>query len=67
MEAAGYYPEGNVRSDSKNIFKPIIAKKGEPLISGDVILMEKLRRLKVNHVTAFDSIIYHFQEGEMRE
>ena len=67
MEVAGYYPEGNVRSDSKNIFKPIIAKKGEPLISGDVILMEKLRRLKVNHVTAFDSIVYHFQEGEMRE
>jgi hypothetical protein len=67
MEVAGYYPEGNVRTDTKNIFKPIIAKKGEPLLAGDVVLMERLRRLKINHMTAFDSIVYHFQEGEIRE
>ena len=67
LEMVGYYPEGNIRKDSKDIFKPIIAKKGEQLISGDVVLMEKLRRINVHHHTVFDSIVYHFQEGEMRE
>ena len=67
LEMIGYYPEGNIRKDSTDIFKPIIAKKGEALISGDVVLMEKLRRINVHHHTVFDSIVYHFQEGEMRE
>jgi len=67
LEAIGYYPEGNIRKDSKDIFNPVIAKKGEPLISGDVVLMEKLQRINVHHHTVFDSIVYHFQEGEMRE
>ena len=67
LEMVGYYPEGNIRKDSTDIFKPIIAKKGETLISGDVVLMEKLRRINVHHHTVFDSIVYHFQEGEMRE
>ena len=67
LEAIGYYPEGNVRIDSKDIYNPIIAKKGEPLVSGDVVLMEKLRRINVHHHTVFDSIVYHFQQGEMRE
>ena len=67
LELIGYYPEGNIRKDSIDIFKPIIAEKGEALISGDVVLMEKLRRINVHHITSFDSIIYHFQEGEMRE
>jgi len=67
LELIGYYPEGNIRKDSIDIFKPIIAKKGESLTSGDVVLMEKLRRINVHHITSFDSIIYHFQEGEMRE
>ena len=55
------------RKDSEDIFNPIIAKKGEPLISGDVVLMERLRKINVHHYTVFDSIVYHFQEGEMRE
>ena len=67
LEEVGYYPEGNIKRDSKDIFKPTIAKKGEPLISGDNALMEKLRRINVHHHTVFDSIIYHFQEGEIRE
>ena len=66
LEKVGYFPEGNVRLGS-NIFNPIIARKGERLISGDMILMQKLKSINVNHMTAFDSIIYHFQEGEMRE
>ena len=44
LEMVGYYPEGNIRKDSTDIFKPIIAKKGEALISGDVVLMEKLKQ-----------------------
>lgn len=67
LELVGYYPEGNIRMDSKDIFKPTIAKKGEKLIPGDAVLMEKLRRINVHHYTSFDSIVYHFQEGEMRE
>tara|TARA_B110000261_G_C13075227_1_gene353771 strand:+ start:1171 stop:1911 length:741 start_codon:yes stop_codon:yes gene_type:complete len=67
LEIVGYYPEGNIRVDSRNLLHPIIAKRGEPLIPGDKVLMEKLRRINVNHHTAFDSIVYHFQEGEMRE
>lgn len=67
LELIGYYPEGNIRMDSEDIFKPIIAKRGEQLIPGDQVLMEKLRRINVHHHTVFDSIVYHFQEGEMRE
>lgn len=66
LEMVGYYSEGNIKKTS-TLENPIIAKKGEPVIPGDVFLMEKLRRINVHHVTAFDSIIYHFQEGEMRE
>jgi hypothetical protein len=66
MEKISYYPEGNGKMGC-DIFNPIIAKKGEPVIPGDNILIEKLKSIDVKHVTAFDSIIYHFQEGEMRE
>jgi hypothetical protein len=62
----GYYPEGNITRNS-DIFKPTIAIKGQPVIPGDLVLMEKLRRINVHHHTVFDSIVYHFQEGEMRE
>ena len=66
LEKVGYYSEGNIKKSS-SFEKPIIAKKGEPVIPGDVFLMERLKRINVHHVTAFDSIVYHFQEGEMRE
>ena len=66
LEKVGYYPEGNVKAGS-NIFKPIIAKQGEDLMHGDKVLMAKLNYIGVRHITAFDSIVYHFQEGEMRE
>ena len=66
LEMVGHFPEGNVRVGC-DIFNPVIAKKGERLLSGDFVLMEKLKRINVKHMTAFDSIIYHFQEGEMRE
>ncbi len=58
------YPEGNVVPGSDN-FKPKIAKQGEPVTSGDVVLMDKLKSKGISHQTAFNSIVYHFQEGEM--
>ena len=64
FEMVGGYPEGNIVLGS-DIFRPIIAKKGESNISGDNVLMNKLRTMGVNHQTAFDSIIYHFQCGEL--
>lgn len=61
------YPEGNVKKTSKNLFKPEIAEKGEELINGDDVLMQKLKTKDVHHVTSFDSVVYHFQEGEMSD
>lgn len=34
--------------------------------SGDAILFEKMAEAGFQHVTCFDSLVYHFQEGEMR-
>ncbi len=60
----GGYPKGNVVPGS-DPFKPKIATKGAPLISGDVVLMDKLKTRGITHQTVFDSLVYHFQEGEM--
>ncbi len=62
--SVGGYPEGNVVPGS-SIFNPKIAERGEACISGDVILMEKLKKRDIKHQTVFGSIVYHFQEGEM--
>lgn len=66
FEAVGGYPEGNMRADS-DIHQPIIAKKGEDLVSGDIVLMQKLAERGIVHETALNSLVYHFQEGEMRD
>lgn len=60
----GGYPEGNIIAGS-DIFTPKIAKKGEPLVTGDLVLMQKLATKNIIHQTVFDSIVYHFQMGEM--
>lgn len=60
----GGYPEGNIKKNS-NIFNPKIAKQGDCLISGDVVLMQKLATIGVKHQTSFASLVYHFQCGEM--
>ncbi len=60
------YPEGNIVEGS-DIDKPIIAKPGDILIPGDVVLMSKLKNKGITHQTSFDSIVYHFQEGEKRQ
>ncbi len=63
FEQVGGYPEGNITPGS-DIFKPLIARLGEPCISGDNVLMQKLQVRGVRHQTVFDSIVYHFQCGE---
>jgi glycosyltransferase involved in cell wall biosynthesis len=70
LEMVNYYPEGNVKIENNKISlckNPKIAKKGENIIPGDLYLMYKLRAIGVTHMTAFNSIIYHFQQGEMME
>ena len=62
----GFYPEGNIKPKS-DIWNPEYALKEEPCISGDKVLMEKLKEKGVIHKTTFNSIVYHFQEGEMRD
>ncbi len=67
FEQIGGYPEGNIKISSKDIFHPEIAKQGEELISGDRILIEKLKSIGVRHQTSYGSIVYHFQCGEKDE
>jgi glycosyltransferase involved in cell wall biosynthesis len=62
----GGYPPGNILPGT-NIYNPIIATQGQPCIPGDYILMQKLASKGIRHQTVFDSIVYHFQEGEMDE
>mgnify|MGYP004003773073 FL=1 len=59
------YPEGNVVKGS-DVFNPVISNPGDDLISGDTAFIEKLGSHGIYHQTSFDSIVYHFQEGEKR-
>jgi len=52
--AVGGYPEGNERSASGQV------------VSGDAFLFAKMQSKGFQHVTCFDSLVYHMQEGEMR-
>lgn len=63
FEMAGGYPEGQVVIGS-DIYNPVIAKWGEACISGDTVIMQKLKDHGIAHQTAFNSIVYHFQWGE---
>jgi len=51
----GGYPEGNLANGRKY---------GIP---GDVALVRRYALLGTRHITACDSVVYHFCEGEMRE
>lgn len=66
MEKINYYPEGNVVPGS-DAYNPVYSKPGEPCIPGDQVLILKLNSIGVGHYTNFNSIVYHFQEGEMRD
>jgi glycosyltransferase involved in cell wall biosynthesis len=59
----GGYPEGNLKIDV-DIFSDDVALQGEKYISGDAVLMKRLETIGVRHVTAMNSIVYHFQCGE---
>lgn len=62
---SGGYPNGNVKNSSGKISN----KKGKVYKSGDQYFFENILRdkFKMNHITIFDSISYHFQEGEKNE
>ena len=66
LEKVGYYPEGNIVPGS-DMFNPVYSQLGEPCIPGDAVFIEKLKTIGVLHWSAFDSIVYHFKEGEMRD
>lgn len=64
FESVKGYPEGNILPNS-SIWNPKIAMKGDICISGDAVLMDKLSKSGITHQTAFNSVVYHFQMGEM--
>ena len=66
MEQVGWFPEGNIVPTS-NIFSPQYAVQGQACISGDKVFIQKLATIGIQHSTHFGSIVYHFQEGEMRD
>jgi hypothetical protein len=66
LERINYYPEGNIKLGS-NIYNPQYAVKGEDCIPGDQVFVKKLNEIGISHWTDFNSIVYHFQEGEMRD
>jgi hypothetical protein len=55
---AGCYPEGNICGGKD--FYDIVRY-------GDEDFFMRLRKIGVSHITALDSISYHFKEGEMEE
>lgn len=68
FKQCGGYPEGNVIVDNNGKYLHIkqfnIPHKGK-LISGDNYLFLQLQnKYKMKHVTVFDSLVYHIQEGE---
>ena len=66
LDKINYYPEGNIKSGS-NIHSQQYALKGEDCIPGDQVFVKKLNEIGISHWTDFNSIVYHFQEGEMRD
>jgi hypothetical protein len=44
-----------------------VYKKGFGCVPGDKVLIYNLSKIGVYHYTAMDSIVYHFQQGEMSE
>lgn len=59
---AGGYPEGNIYADGPGTLN------GPVFESGDTWFFKKLEKeYKMKHVTVFDSLVYHIQEGEKDE
>jgi len=64
FEQVSGYPEGNIVMGS-DINQPVMAQQAQECLSGDNILMLKLQARGIKHQTAFDSLVYHFQCGEL--
>jgi hypothetical protein len=55
---SGMYPEGNIYTDGVGTLNGFLE-------SGDVWFFKKLESdYKMKHITVFDSLVYHIQEGE---
>ena len=60
---SGMYPEGNIYSDRR-----AGSMVGGVIMSGDDYYFRLLEgRFGMKHVTVFDSVVYHIQEGELDE
>lgn len=56
---SGMYPEGNIYADGVGTTNGLVT------LSGDVYLFKKLEEeFNMKHITVFDSLVYHIQEGE---
>ena len=55
----GGYPEGNIYEDG------VGTCNGEVKASGDAFFFRNLQLKGMRHITVFDSLVYHVQEGEM--
>ena len=66
--SSGGFPEGNVFKDTDGSLV-IGYPNNRPLyMAGDVYFFKKLNHMfSLRHVTVFDSLVYHIQEGEMDE
>ena len=66
----GGFPEGNITLESLSSYlngeSAQISLPGEPCISGDDALFRKAMKIGMEHITSFNSVSYHFQEGEKR-
>jgi hypothetical protein len=59
---SGMYPEGNIYKDGAGTLN------GPVLMSGDKYYFDSLEKIyELKHVTIFDSLVYHIQEGEKDE
>jgi len=63
FKAAGGYPEGNIYDTGIGKFGDKFIKSGDDYFFHDIL--EKQFNMK--HITVFDSLVYHMQEGEKDE
>jgi hypothetical protein len=57
------YPEGNVYSGGIGAYKTTFMRSGDEYYFNDILG----KKYGMRQVTAFDSIVYHIQEGEKDE
>ena len=66
----GGFPEGNVLESEITSYLEgqsyKVASKGDRLVPGDKALMMRAALRGVSHKTLFNSLAYHFQEGELK-